>query len=247
MSTEGNDEIVSEALEYRVEELGFRGHYVRPVAPPVARRAVIIAPDWRGLSGYAIGRAKELARLGHDVLVADLYGGGLCATQESEAKPLIKGLVENRPDLTRRMQAATNALIEALPQGTSVVALGYSIGGMALLDLGRSGAPLAGIVLASALLRVAEPGKTARIAAPVLVLHGTRDVVCPMDVVTALATEMDAAGNKLQMVLYGQTGHAFYNPEAGTDPNARLVYSPEADRLSRQEILRFLARCFSNA
>ena len=65
--------------------------------------------------------------------------------------------------------------------------------------------------------------------------------------VSALVTEMDSAANQLQMVLYGQTGHAFYNPEAGTDPNARLVYSPEADRLSQQEILRFLASRFSNA
>ena len=85
---------------------------------------------------------------------------------------------------------------------------------MALLDLGRSGARLAGIVLASALLLVAA-GELTKIAAPLLVLQGTRDVVCPMNMVSALVTEMDHASNDLRMVLYGQTGHAFYNPEAG--------------------------------
>jgi dienelactone hydrolase len=99
-----------------------------------------------------------------------------------------------------------------------VLVLGYSVGGMVSLDLGRSGAELAGIVLCSALLKTAAAGHPQRITAPVLALHGTKDVVCPPSMVQDLIGEMDAAGNDFRSVLYGQTHHAFCNPQAGTDP-----------------------------
>jgi dienelactone hydrolase len=47
--------------------------------------------------------------------------------------------------------------------------------------------------------------------------------------------------------LYGQTHHAFDNPEAGTDPNARLVYSPDSARRARQAIAAFLAEITAEA
>ena len=242
MKTE--NESTSDTLAYQVGATTFRAARRSPQTAPARRMAVLIAPDWRGLSTHALEQADKLAATGHDVVVADLYGGGLCAKEESEAKPLIQGLVGNRAELTKRMQACVEAFAAVLPASTPIVALGYSIGGMALLDLGRSGSSLSGIVLASALLKTAEEGTSTKVAAPVLVLQGTRDVVSPMDVLSALVEEMDAAGNRFRMVLYGQTGHAFYNPEAGTDPNARLVYSPEVDRLSQREIERFFESTF---
>lgn len=59
------------------------------------------------------------------------------------------------------------------------------------------------------------------------------------------STEMDEAGNDATIVLYTDTHHAFYNPEAGTDPTARLVYSATADARSRAAIDRFLSQTLS--
>lgn len=78
-------------------------------------------------------------------------------------------------------------------------------------------------------------------------MHGTQDVVCPMGMVQALSEEMDNAGNDATIVLYTGTHHAFYNPEAGTDPTARLVYSATAEARSRDMIDEFLAQTLTSA
>jgi dienelactone hydrolase len=122
-----------------------------------------------------------------------------------------------------------------------IFCLGYSAGGMIALDYGRSGAKLAGVILCSALLKTAEQGMNARIACPVLILQGTQDVVSPMTVINDVIAEMDQAGDDFRFELYGQTHHAFDNPQAGTDPTARLVYSPSSAARARRAMAEFIA------
>lgn len=62
-----------------------------------------------------------------------------------------------------------------------------------------------------------------------------------METIAAVMAEMDVAGNDVRFELYSQTHHAFDNPEAGTDPNARLVYSPTSARRAKVAIAAFLA------
>ena len=73
-----------------------------------------------------------------------------------------------------------------------------------------------------------------------LILQGTLDQVSPMETVAAVVTEMDSAGNDVRFQLYTQTHHAFDNPEAGSDPNARLVYSPTSARRAKAAIAAFV-------
>lgn len=122
-----------------------------------------------------------------------------------------------------------------------MLCLGFSAGGMVALDYGRSGADLAGIIVCSALLKTAAPGMDIHIRAPVLVLQGTQDQVSPMATVAEVVAEMDRAGNDVRLELYSQTHHAFDNPQAGTDPTARLVYSPTSARRAREAIAGFIA------
>jgi hypothetical protein len=52
---------------------------------------------------------------------------------------------------------------------------------------------------------------------------------------------MDAAGNDVRFELFSQTHHAFDNPDAGTDPTARLVYSARSAYRDREAIAHFIA------
>jgi dienelactone hydrolase len=175
------------------------------------------------------------------VVIADLYGDGFSPTDPAQVGPMVKRLMDNRGEGVAALSACVDALRERVGTTIPVLCLGYSAGGMVALDYGRSGAEVAGIIVCSALLKTAAPGMSARIAAPVLMLQGTQDQVSPMSTIADLVAEMDAAGNRFQIRLFGQTHHAFDNPDAGTDPTARLVYSAESARLARLAIAEFVA------
>jgi dienelactone hydrolase len=234
------------ALPYASGETRYSGVLLQNVDRE-PRCAVVLLPDWQGQSALAREHAQALADTNCAVAIADLYGGGFSPTDPSQVGDMVKRLSENRALGVRALQACIDAVRERLPSGVPVFCLGYSAGGMIALDYGRSGAHVAGIILCSALLKTAEPGSDTRIPAPVLVLQGTQDVVSPMGVVGEVVAEMDAAGNDFRFALYGQTHHGFDNPNAGTDPNARLVYSPGSAKSAHRAIVDFIVERTSMA
>jgi dienelactone hydrolase len=227
-------------LHYGVPGRAYRGLLLsREDAPATA--AVVLLPDWRGQSALARDHARVLVEAGCAVAIADLYGDGFSPTDAGQVGPMVKRLMDHREDGVAALSSCVEALGERVGASMPVLCLGYSAGGMVALDYGRSGARVAGIIVCSALLKTAAPGMSTRIAAPVLMLQGTQDEVSPMSTIAEVVAEMDAAGNRFRLHLYGQTHHAFDNPEAGTDPTARLVYSPESARLARLAIAEFVA------
>ena len=204
--------------------------------------AVVLLPDWRGQSQLARDHAHGLVAIGCTVVIADLYGDGFSPDDPGQVGPLVKRLMENRADGVAALSACVAALRDRVGAQTPLFCLGYSAGGMVALDHGRSGADVAGIIVCSALLKTAEPGMSPHIGAPVLILQGTQDQVSPIATITDVITEMDEAGNDFRLELYGQTHHAFDNPEAGTDPTARLVYSPAAALLAKRAIIEFVGK-----
>lgn len=232
-------EISSVPFTYEAGGQKYRGAFVaRSGAQPSA--ALVLLPDWRGQSPLAHEHARFLVEQGCAVVIGDLYGDGFSPTDPNQVGAMVKRLIEQRDRGVEALSACVTALRARVRGGLPIFCLGYSAGGMVALDYGRSGADLDGIIVASALLKTAAPGASTHIKAPVLILQGTQDQVSPMDVIASVVAEMDAAGNDFRVELYGQAHHAFDNPEAGTDPTARLVYSPAAAARSRRAIAEFL-------
>jgi len=232
-------EIESTPFAYEVGRQKYLGAFVAMGgAEPSA--AFVLLPDWRGQSPLAHDHARFLVEQGCAVVICDLYGDGFSPTDPSQVGELVKRLIENRARGVEALGACVSALRMRVRAGLPIFCLGYSAGGMVALDYGRSGAELSGIIVASALLKTAAPGSSSRINAPVLIMQGTQDQVSPMDVIASVVAEMDAAGNDFRLELYGQSHHAFDNPEVGQDPKARLVYSPAAAARSRRAIAEFL-------
>ena len=237
--------ILETALSYAVELTQYSGLLVSDIdRDPTA--AVILLPDWKGQSGLARDHARYLVQHGCTVAIADLYGDGFSPTDPTQVGPMVKRLLDNRNEGVKALHACLDALKLNVPRMLPVYCLGYSAGGMIALDYGRGGGDVAGIIVCSALLKTALSEMSTRIKAPVLLLQGTQDVVSPMDAVNAVIAEMDKAGNDFRLELYGQTHHAFDNPEAGTDPAARLVYSTSSAARARRAIVEFLFETTKN-
>ena len=232
----------SKNLEYAVGEQQYVGSLFKN---PDATAAVALLPDWRGQSGLAREHAHYLVGLGCTVVIADLYGDGFNPDSPSQVGPMVQRLIANRDQGVKALSACIARLRQEIPSQLPLLCLGYSAGGMIALDYGRSKADVAGIILCTALLKTAAPGMEARIRAPVLILQGTQDQVSPVETIAAVIAEMDAAKNDVRFELYSQTHHAFDNPEAGTDPTQRLVYSPISAARAKQSIANFLTEVTS--
>ncbi len=236
----------SSSFDYAVGAQRYSGAlYSGSAVAPTA--AVVLAPDWRGQSGLSDDHAKYLVELGCTVVIADLYGDGFNPEKPEQVGPMVKRLLENRTQGVEALAACTARLRQKVSPETPLICLGYSAGGMIVLDYARSGANVAGIILCSALLKTAAPGMSTRIKAPVLILQGTQDQVSPMETINSVVAEMDAAENDVRFELFSQTHHAFDNPEAGTDPTARLVYSSRSAHRARKAIANFLSEVVGEA
>lgn len=233
----------------RIRYVAGNKNYVGTLVPAEgdsARAAVVLLPDWRGQSALALEHARHLASLGCMVAIADLYGDGFNPTSADQVAPMVQHLVEHRGEGVEALGACVAALGAMAPAGMPMFCLGFSAGGMVALDFARSGTDIAGVMVCSALLKTAVAGSQPRLRAPVLVLQGTRDQISPMGVIDAVIAEFDAVGADVRFELFSQTHHAFDNPDAGTDPAARLVYSPRSAARARASIGRFIDEVLAN-
>jgi dienelactone hydrolase len=158
--------------------------------------------------------------------------------------------VRKDPSVMRsRFEAAQETLgRHATVDAGKVGAIGFCFGGSVVLDMARTGAPLAGVAAFHAGLDPAgpraEPGK---VNGKVLVLNGAADPFIKPESVTAFREEMDSAKVDYKYVNYPEAVHAFTNPEAtakGKEFNLPLRYDAEADRQSKAEAAAFFSGLF---
>jgi len=208
------------------------------------RPGVLISHAWSGRSDYEDGKAKRLAGLGYAALSLDLYGKGVRGSNPEENSALMQPFLEDREMLQRRLLVSLATLREqAEVDSSKVAAIGFCFGGLCVLDIARTGEDLAGVVSFHGLL--GAPGNTVgnSIKAKVLALHGWDDPMATPDDVIALSREMTTMGADWQLHAYGNTVHAFTNPDAN-DRAMGTVYDATADRRSWTAMQNFLEELF---
>lgn len=221
-------------VNYSVSDTEFASVLVYDDTAENPRAAIMVNPTWAGCDEFARTKAEAIARLGYVALAVDVYGGGRVGSGPEENAALMQPLLENRGALLERMRAALAALRtqpEVAP--ARIAAMGFCFGGLCVLDLARSGADVLGVASFHGLLHPPPPEfpRDAKISAKVLLLHGHDDPLAPMGQVSAIASELTQAGADWQCHLYGNTRHAFTNPNAN-DPIRGTVYNADAERYS---------------
>ena len=234
----------TETIEYATGDAELEGYLAFDPARPGPRPGVIVAHAWRGRDDLAAEKAEALAGLGYVGFAADVYGKGLYAETDEQAQALMQPLLDDRRLLRERIGAAVHTLArDERVDSNRIGAIGFCFGGLTVLELARSGAPVRGVVSFHGLLHTPSPQDARNITGKVLALHGNDDPLAPPEHVAAFFQEMTAAGVDWQVIVYGNAMHAFTNPTA-SDPQKGLVYDPRADRRSWQAMRGFFEEVF---
>lgn len=233
--------IQTRLIEYEHEGQRLEGFLAWDDTRAAPLPGVLVSHAWAGRSEFECNKAIALAELGYAGFALDLYGKGVLGTNADENGALMMPLKSNRPRLLARLQSALAAArSQAEVDSAKVAAIGFCFGGLCVLDLARGGADLAGVVSFHGLLDAPEGSASTGIDAKILVLHGWDDPMAPPEHVLGIASELTAAGADWQIHGYGNTLHAFTNPEAN-DPGFGTVYSAAADARSWDSMKQFLA------
>lgn len=243
MSARG--EIVSKPVEYKQGETVLEGWSVYDDGVHGRRPGVLVVHQWKGLSDYEKKRAEMLAKLGFNVFAADIYGKGIRPQNTREAGAQAGKYRNDRALFRQRVRAALDVLSKdenTDPQ--RIAAIGYCFGGTAVLELARSGAPIAGVVSFHGGLGTPNPGDAKQIKAKVLVLTGGDDPSAPPKDVEAFEQEMRDGGVDWQLVSYGGAVHAFTDWNAGSDNSKGAAYNERADKRSWEAMKQFFAEIF---
>ena len=231
----------TEIVNYQAKNIDLEGY----VAFPDAENAplVLIAHTWAGKDEFVHQRAEDLAALGYVGFAVDMYGNGKVGADTAENESLMTPLVSDRDMLKDRIVSALN-FGKSLPgvDSSRVAAIGYCFGGLVVLDLARSGEDLSGVVSFHGLLMSSDISERG-IKAKVLVLHGERDPMVPLDMVDTFQKEMTEANADWQLHSYGGTYHAFTNPDAN-DSSLGTQFNKSANDRSWQSMKNFFAEIF---
>ncbi len=206
---------------------------------------VMIAHDWSGRNHFANKIAEDIAALGYIGFALDIYGDGRTGKTKEEKSALIAPFVEDRALLLARLNAGLKTA-KSLPSAdvNRIAIIGFCFGGLCALDLARSGATIKGAVSFHGLFNAPDKLPKHNIQAKVLALHGFDDPMATPEQAIAFGKEMTEAKADWEIIMYGNTMHAFMNPEAN-DHAFGTVYQPKTAARAWLAMQNFLCEIFA--
>lgn len=209
-------------------------------------KAILVVHEADGIGGNVRRRCAMLAELGYTAAAADLHGGGR-VLPDHEIGPALDKFRQDPALLRRRIRAALDALcVTAEVEPDRVAAIGYCFGGLAVLELARSGAPLAAVASFHGLLTSRTPASQGAINARVLASTGALDPLVPPGDISAFQAEMSSAGADWHLLIHGQALHSFTNFAVDDLNDPRMRYDGPADRQSWSALMTFLDETFGS-
>ncbi|MFM7349005.1 MAG: dienelactone hydrolase family protein [Erythrobacter sp.] len=223
-----------ERIEYTDGGTALTGWLAQPAGP--ARAAVAVFPTFMNVTPGVEAKARALADVGCVALIGDFYGPEAPHDVESAAAAMTR--LRADPNAMRTRLRTTLDALEKYAPGLPQIAIGFCLGGMAVLELARDGADLTLVASFHGLLATPLPA-AAPIVPRLLVCHGDADSLVPRSDVTAFWEEMDRVGADWHFMSFAKIEHGFTNPltPAGA-PNP--AYDPSADRQSWAALMGLL-------
>ncbi len=216
-----------EQLSFSDGETALTGLLARPDGAP--RAAVLVFPTIMNPTQSVLDKAQDLAGNGYLVLVADFYGKAPANFDQSREFAME---IRQTPELYRqRLRASLKGMLSV--EGTGdlpLFAIGFCMGGQAVLEMAREGAPFEAVVSFHGLLNTEMPAQPGKVSARILVCHGDADPMVPREQVVKFWEEMDHAEADWHFHSYSGVRHGFTNPAPTQNP--ATGYDASADRQS---------------
>lgn len=237
-----------ERINYQAGETACTGALVYDDHVSGPRPLLLMSPNWLGVSDDSIKRAATIAGSKYVAFVADMYGGGKIPAGPPEAAPLANGLRADAPARRRRIAAALDALRRESDKRKigdlkRQAAVGFCFGGGNVLELARAGADLQAVICLHGDLLTPLPAQPGDIKAAICVMHGAKDPVAPKHDRDVFEAEMEAAGVKWQMLIFGGLLHSFCEVES--DVPGIACFDPGAARQCYRMIDDFATAAFN--
>ncbi len=214
-------------VAYRDGGTELTGLMARPQGRP--RAAILVFPTIMNPTQSVLDRTRELAALGYLAMIADFYGKA--PTGFDQSREFAMEIRQTPEGYRQRLRASLKALASLdEAQGLQIGSIGYCMGGQAVLELAREGAPLFAAVSFHGLLNTDLPAEPGAVSSRILIMHGDADPMVPRGQVMKFWAEMDHAGADWHFHSYAGVKHGFTNPVPNENP--ATAYDASADRQS---------------
>ncbi|MCR2833896.1 dienelactone hydrolase family protein [Parerythrobacter lacustris] len=215
-----------EDIAYSDGDTALLGKLVRPAGPP--RAAVAVYPTFMNSTPGVEAKALALADAGYVALIGDFYGPDTPGDFQQAFAAMTR--LRSDPAACRARLRATLARLRELEPELPQLAIGFCLGGFAVLELARDGQDLAAIASFHGLLDTPLPADNP-IKSRILVCHGDADTLVPRSQVLGFWEEMDRAGAHWHFHSYAGVEHGFTMPQT-FDRKPNPAYDASADRHS---------------
>ena len=235
----GSATVKTREIEYRQSDTVLQGFVAWDDAARGKRPGVLVVHEWWGHNEHARNQARRLAEAGYVGFALDMYGKGKVTTHPQDAQAFVSEVTKDPAVLAARFNAALEQLKrDPHVDTTKIAAIGYCFGGAVVLDMARTGAPLAAVATFHGALATKAPAQPGKVKARILVLAGGADPFVPPEQIDAFKREMQAAGARFDVIVYPGAKHGFTNPNAGQYGMEQLAYNAEADQQSWAAMLK---------
>ena len=239
--------VKEEGVAYNDDTVALNGYIAYDESIESARPAVLIIPEWWGLTEYPKMRARELAKLGYVAFAIDMYGEGKTVDSPSQAGALAMPYYQDPAMAKSRVDAALKKLLEySQVDSSKIAAIGYCFGGAMVLNVARLGEDFDAVVSFHGNL-VGTPADKKKLKAKILVCHGAADQFVPKEEVDQFKKQMDSIGADYTFKIYPGASHSFTNSNAtavGNKFNIPIAYNQAADTASWNDMKEFLGGIF---
>jgi len=236
----------TEDIEYHAAGQRFVGFLAVDESRSGKRPGILLAHEGGGLQDLTRSFALRLAQLGYVAFAMDYHGDGRVMTDMDQVMPRLNALMV-APAPIREIAATALKVLADRPETDAgkMAAIGYCFGGATVLELARAGADLKAVVGFHSGLYASEPAK-APIKPVILTQIGVDDPIITAEDRIKFEQEMQAAGADWRMIVYGNAGHSFTNPDVGRLGRAGFAYHKPSDERSWQAMLDVFAEVFGD-